>query len=1153
MKLKRFSFVLLLISLSLVLGQESKQQILLTDVNNPKTEIKVLSESEGEIIIQFSVDDFYFERLETENGIFSKLTFEDCKSTIELGKPQLPVFRKMIELPYDANPAVEIVSSTAEELDIVEKGLTTIYPLQYPVSKTPEYKPFEYDEEVYKTDEYYPNNIFDITDIGLLRKHNLYQITVFPIQYNPVLAKLKVYTKMTFKVYFNTDKSSSTQLEIERYQSELFDQIVNSVSFNDESQKSVALMKTATELPSTFLIICHDDFYNTISSFISHKEDLGYDVTVVKKSDLEDQTASGIRNYIINAYNNWDPPVENVLLVGDVAYIPTFTGDYCNKASDLKYSLMDGDWLPDVFIGRFSVETTTQLSNIINKQIDYETENWSTVDWTKKAVFMASNDHYTISEGTHNYVIENYLEPEGYTCDKLYCYTYSATTTQVINAFNDGRIYGVYSGHGSETSWADGPALSQSQVRNLTNSYKLPLVFSFACLTGKFNYASECFGETWLRESNKAAVGFWGSSNSTYWDEDDILERRLFSSIYDDIETSFGEMTVEAKVKFIEHFGINYGYAKYYLETYNILGDPSLNYAHGVSGTIVQSTTWSGKIIVISNVTVNNGVTLTINPGTHVIFKNGTSLRVFGTLSAEGTSDEPIVFTSANSFPNRGDWDGIYLYDDSCILKYCDIEYAGYGVCCYYAHPTIQYSHFENDYRALYLCFVDDITVSNCTIENNYTGINAYQSNNVDVISSNIKNCYFGAYLYISSVEFNKCNITNNTDIGVYTSSKSYVNMDTWRNTSNPYTNNRILNNNFYGVYISSNSGANLGNFVDMGLSLAGGFNIFTHSSSYYDVWNSSSSAIMAQVNQWTSMNNYGTVTTSPTAADRGFVLSKSISDDNPDEIETLFRTIYQLERDSLYTDAIKVLNSIADLSPDHKISNLVINGMFRLYRKIGDLDGLIENLDNLIVKYQKNTVGIAALDYSVTVKTIAGDYKDAIDRSDRLIDSYKKYGGTENQMAWALYEQGQIIQEMEKQSGYFAKSTGKSSVDIFAMILEKYPESEAAEAIDLMDIEIEPETEKTAVIPQKFALDPAYPNPFNATTVIRYQLPQETHVKVHVYNINGQLVQTLVNERQTPGFYSVNWNSAEFASGIYLYQIVAGDFQQVRKCMVIK
>ena len=85
------------------------------------------------------------------------------------------------------------------------------------------------------------------------------------------------------------------------------------------------------------------------------------------------------------------------------------------------------------------------------------------------------------------------------------------------------------------------------------------------------------------------------------------------------------------------------------------------------------------------------------------------------------------------------------------------------------------------------------------------------------------------------------------------------------------------------------------------------------------------------------------------------------------------------------------------------------------------------------------------------------------------------------------------------------------------------------------------------------FTLESAYPNPFNATTVIQYQLPKATYVKIHVYNINGQLVQTLVNERQTAGRYSVKWNSERFASGVYLYQIRAGNFQQVRKMLLVK
>ncbi|MFA5728140.1 MAG: T9SS type A sorting domain-containing protein [Candidatus Neomarinimicrobiota bacterium] len=87
----------------------------------------------------------------------------------------------------------------------------------------------------------------------------------------------------------------------------------------------------------------------------------------------------------------------------------------------------------------------------------------------------------------------------------------------------------------------------------------------------------------------------------------------------------------------------------------------------------------------------------------------------------------------------------------------------------------------------------------------------------------------------------------------------------------------------------------------------------------------------------------------------------------------------------------------------------------------------------------------------------------------------------------------------------------------------------------------------------KKYSLSQNYPNPFNASTIITYQLPKESDVKILIYNINGQLIQTLVDRRQTAGFYSVKWNSTGFASGIYFYQFKAGDFRKVRKCMLIK
>ena len=524
-------------------------------------------------------------------------------------------------------------------------------PVQPSISKTPKPMVFEYDEATYQTDHYYPGMAYHIKHLGLFRKHNLYQITVYPLSFNPVQEKIKVFTNMTFKINFNSTKASETQFDIERYKTKTFNNIINNVIFNSKYNNIVNMEKSTGG--TGYLIITHDNFYNYIQTFANHKENDGYEVTVTKKSEISDQTNEGIREYIQNAYNNWSPVIEYVLLVGDVNYIPKFIGSHCGTVSDYKYSLMDDtDWLPDILVGRFSVTSISQLNNIINKTIDYENYSWSSYELTKKASFMAGDDHYSITEGTHNYVISNYMEPNSYTCDKLYEHTYNSTTTDVTNAFNNGRLYGVYSGHGSRTSWLDGPPFTKNHVRNLSNINNYSFVFSFACLTGDFNYY-ECFGETWIREDSKASVGFWGSSTTSFWDEDDILERKLFSAIFEEDESTFGGMTIEAKLKFIEHYGINYENTKRYLEMYNILGDPSLNYSDFES--YLYDLAYSNQSLNETATAHSGGRRIVQNTPTfsHLVFASGGS--IFYHCSQDGYNwDDPIRISDGftkNDFP----------------------------------------------------------------------------------------------------------------------------------------------------------------------------------------------------------------------------------------------------------------------------------------------------------------------------------------------------------------------------------------------------------------------------------------------------------------------------------------------------------------------
>lgn len=148
-----------------------------------------------------------------------------------------------------------------------------------------------------------------------------------------------------------------------------------------------------------------------------------------------------------------------------------------------------------------------------------------------------------------------------------------------------------------------------------------------------------------------------------------------------------------------------------------------------------------------------------------------------------------------------------------------------------------------------------------------------------------------------------------------------------------------------------------------------------------------------------------------------------------------------------------------------------------------------------------------------------------------------------------AAYKDKQVIVSVTKIHGDFAVVSGFKLYQFERE--EELPEAGSAGAAMTAGDGVE-------FLPKVFALSQSYPNPFNTNTVIRYQLPVISEVSLKVYNIQGQLVKTLVNEKRAPGYYTARWdgkndNGKEVSSGVYFYRLNAGGFLATKKMILLR
>jgi len=394
-----------------------------------------------------------------------------------------------------------------------------------------------------------------------------------------------------------------------------------------------------------YIIICPDNFVSAVQPLADWKTKKGVKAIVVPLS-ITGSSASQIKSYIQNAYNTWDIRPEYILLAGHGSQIPT-SGSY-----DDYYGDMNGTYRMELSVGRFPVTTIDQLNNIINKTISYERTPY--IDdplWYLKGTTIVREDYSGYPPTTYpdTYYWENARYCFNQWLNNGYVYIDSLSknrghsSTDIMNAVNDGRAYLIFRGQ-STTNWWSPFAF---EPNNANNGYKLPVVVSGTCATmslSSTNYAGDKFLNAGSVTTPKGAVGFFGTtvvaSGSGLAQQRGTVAIGFFQALFREQIQVMGDAAKRAKY-LIDSIQPS-GFSQVRYQEWNLFGDPELNL---YTQTPRRFTVIYDSVIPLTQthmlVTVQNQGSAPVQNAL-VCLKMDTTIYVWGTTNSQGQISLPV-------------------------------------------------------------------------------------------------------------------------------------------------------------------------------------------------------------------------------------------------------------------------------------------------------------------------------------------------------------------------------------------------------------------------------------------------------------------------------------------------------------------------------
>ena len=554
----------------------------------------VTSSTASQLSLHFSIQELGIANIENGDVKGQEIILKGQFAPNAEGHPNLPVVNRYVAIPQGATVSLQVKENASTMLTDID--LLPAMPARTDLAEGE--LQLRWDAGIFGNDADFPTENTVLSTPTQIRSLDVVMLSVTPFRYNPVRKTLEVIYDIDIDIRF---EGGNGQFGESRYFNPDWQHILRGLVINSDMIPSTdyySLVKEARDRDNDgweYLIISPDDpsilaWADTLKAFRTKQ---GISTKVVTVTECGGNSANVIRNYILNAYNNWAIPPAAVLIFGgwrnNVGVRPFYHVTVADSSynsrrypTDYPYCDMNGDSLADLAVSRITARDLDEYRIFVEKTIQYETHPSTDPNYYDRPIFSTGhednkwflissqsvigffrdkvgkhpNNLYMVNSGSfptttwstgyNASVLLDYFGPNGQnyvpeTPEYLDDWRSKSDSVMLYDAINAGAFLTTYRDHSNYNAWWC-PTFKSIYIDS--EIYGPPtFVFSISCSTTLFTESGRCIIDAFCVKENSGAVGGIGAGSLTHSYFNDILEWGMFDCIWPDFLPDQGNDT----------------------------------------------------------------------------------------------------------------------------------------------------------------------------------------------------------------------------------------------------------------------------------------------------------------------------------------------------------------------------------------------------------------------------------------------------------------------------------------------------------------------------------------------------------------------------------------------------------------------------------